>query len=198
MAQSAPVTAPVTVKAPVLDLAGLPDPTMDAAGYNRGLQDRVTKFASDTVTFNAQQAAAAQAPAQHAAALSSRIDALWDKFTTSHPDLADKEDFVQLSAQGLLQEVSNMGGNVEQYIFRDPDRFLSKVAEKAKERLTALGWKPKEAEDDDDEGDDSTGRTAMVSGQHAGQPARNGTQTVGQPINLAAEVLAWQRNAKLI
>lgn len=194
-------TTAFQAQTPVLDLSGLPDPVSDAAAYNRGLQERVQKFAADTMAHSTAQAQAVASTQNQQGAMQKKLDALWDKFQGTYKDLDGMEDFVQLSAKSVIQETVDLGGDANRLIFSDPDRFLAKVAERTRSRLNEIGWKPKGEEDgeeaDDGEADES--RTALVTGQPA---TFRGPATAANPnprLNgLLAELSTWQRNAKIV
>lgn len=129
-----------------VDLSGLPDPSQDPEGYTKALRDRMNKAISTNVqaTINREMSTRDQRAAQQRAA-QERYDRLWAKFNATNPELADATDIVEIVGRAAVNDMINRGLDVDRAIFADEDGFIKDVAGRAKQRLAALGWKPKAA-----------------------------------------------------
>lgn len=167
-----------------IDLSKLPDPTKDAEGFRRGLQDQVAAMVQNNVAANV-------APMRRQQEQAAKLQNLWTKFRTKHADLAEYEDLAESIATRMVQTAVRSGADAEKFIFGvdDGDTFVESVATGLKDRLTKIrgGEQGQDGDDSGEADDDASGDT--VTDQHGRAIPRtlgldNGTnQPAGQRHN---------------
>lgn len=174
---------PAQAAVPEFDLSGLPDPVQDPDGFKKQLGARVSQF-----TASAAQSAAQSVKTQvlTQADREKRLNDLWSNFRERYDDLAEHDDFVELTAGKLIKQAVARGVDAESYIFADPEGFMEQVAKNTRERIAKLRGT------DEEEGDEDPGRTAGIAGGSSpfGAPGRQQQQPAS---NLISELKEAQR-----
>lgn len=166
------ITAPEASK---VDMSGLPSAADDPDGFSKGLNERLGKAISESVgaITTHERAVAAQANER-----SSRTQGLWDEFTELHPELDDYQDYVEVAATRVAKRAQRRGLDLDTYMFKGSDQFLSDVAEEANKIVKPLlekgkgeeGNKGEEGEKGEGEkGEEGADRTGGIFGGLDGQ-----------------------------
>lgn len=107
-----------------VDLKGLPDPMEDKDGYAKALNDRIQ---ANIIARQEYEAAMAEAEEQQYAIVNGRVDGLWQDFQRSNPELAKFPNRIRHMAQDVVEAASQRGINVQEYMFKQPQRFFADV-----------------------------------------------------------------------
>lgn len=143
MAGQTPRREPETQVDDGFDLKSLPDPVEDKDGFIKGVFGAVDRLVQARTEQTAQGLTRQQ-----------QLDRLWNRFMDVHKDLAEFPEIVETAVKEVVQDTANRGVNPERFMLGQTDRFFTKVASTAQEKLARLRAKFGIA-DDDDEGDDS-------------------------------------------
>jgi hypothetical protein len=167
------LSTPEAPQMPKVDLSGLPDIAEDPEGYTKGLNERlgaaIEKGISTMAEHQGKVASAERAQ-------SDRTTGLWDQFTEQYPDLEGQEDFVEVAAGRVARRAQRRGLNVDTYMFRTTDQFLSDVEAETRKIMGPLA--EKEGDEKEGKGDKDThvtpeeiaaSRTGGIFGGTAGQ-----------------------------
>ena len=130
--------------APEFNVDDLPDPVEDRTGFNKALATKVNAFVKDSTEQTA--AAVMQQSNQNQG-----VKDLEQRFLSQHPDLAKKSALFTAVVTQETNKLRNRGLDVRQFVFADPDKFLTTVAAEMKAELGM--------DDSDDDLDDDDTRT---------------------------------------
>jgi hypothetical protein len=129
-APSAPhTTVDPTLKAVQVSMDGLPDPSVDLAGYNSQLQTRIN------AAIQAQTEAVRQ-ESRAATEQNSATEKLWAQFRRNYPEWAEHEGLVDMVATRVANRAVQQGLDGQKYVLGNSDLFLADVA---KELQTQYG-----------------------------------------------------------
>lgn len=174
-----------------VDLSGLPDPTEDPEKYHKALNERINS-AMDAYGNYVQQSR--QSQEQSEATRQERLSALWEDFSESHPELADKEDIVSFAAQNAVKRAQRKGLDVDKYMFVNSEVFFDDVTREVERVKKQFGDDQDTGKDkDQDEDDLDTARTAGIFGgqESGGKPNKGKGQD--KPGSLIEELQAIQK-----
>jgi hypothetical protein len=152
---------------PQVDTSGLPDPITDPEGFNKGLNDRISR-AVETAQRNVSIEQSNQQSIQQ------RADALWEDFSEKYPWLKDKQDLVEFVAGKVAQRAQGKGLDLSRYMFVTPDLFFGDVIK----GLGDLGVTQPSDEDPDGASGD-TPATAQGAPQRPAQGSEPPDRTAG-------------------
>lgn len=175
-----------------LDFKDLPDPVENREDFNRVLGERVSKFVNE---HTAATTAAITSQSQTQAGLTD----LENRFTRDHKDLAGKPGLFQAIVTQEVNKIKNRGLNPQQFIFADPDKFVSTVAKTMRDELGI-------EEGDGDEEDEAklktsgrkTSRTQGVKGASMPKLKKGGKDASKKPLSLVKEIKKQQHAMGLI
>lgn len=177
-----------------LDFKDLPDPVENRDDFNRELGTRVSKFVNDQSTA---MSVAVTSQNQTQAGLQD----LENRFTRDHAELAKKPALFQATVTQEVAKIKNRGLNPQTFIFADPDKFLSLVAQNMKDEL---GIEDEDEEDDDGDnvvklkGSKKTSRTKGVKSGSMPILKKSGKDTGKKPLSMVKEIKKSQHAMGLI
>ena len=185
---------PVTPAKPLstaLDFKDLPDPVENREDFNRVLGERVSKFVNEHTVATT---AAITNQNQTQAGL---VD-LENRFTRDHKDLAGKPGLFQAIVTQEVAKLKNRGLDVQQFIFADPDKFVTLVAKNMRDEVGI--------EESDDEEEEAklktsgrkTSRTQGVKGASMPKLKKSGKDVGKKPLSLVKEIKKQQHAMGLI
>lgn len=144
-----------------ISLAGLPDPSDDLDGYQKGLSERISKAVEAGVNSRIAAYEGAQRMQQDERG---KRDRLWSEFQEKYEDLADYEDHIEIAANKVARRAAQRGLDVQRYMFVTTDKFLEDVAAETRKLVGPLLEKEEGAEGagEGDNDEHPEGRTAGI------------------------------------
>jgi hypothetical protein len=162
---------------------GLPDPTLDPAGYANAVLQRVNTQQQQQQQYQASQQ-------QVGAQREQQLNSLWEDFADQYGDIAEDTKGVEFAVRQVRENAQRRRIDIDRYMFSTPDRFIRDVAN---EYESIFGNREPEEEprgpgrprkvarkqlEDDNGGDD--GRTGGIFGGSGGENApQSGRQQTG-------------------
>lgn len=161
----------------------MPDPVTDPDGYRQWLGSTIATSVGTAINAYAQQQYQAQTAEQQA-------DALWDRFSSQHADVAKHPELVQVAVSQLRSDLVAKGVDVKRYMQVQGDKFLADVAARVKTDYAPMFQGTIEG---GPAGSQPVSRTAGVFGGAeggGGVPAAGGAAAPG---SMASELQAMQK-----
>lgn len=170
---------PQTPSAPEpINYDNLPDPTLEPVLYAKEITARLTKYNSDLLAYEREQARTQQEQ-------SSRFDDLWTDFNRKYEDYAKDEDLVELAAFKVAKRMRDKGVDVQRYMIAERDKYFQDIVKEI-DRIVPKGQ--------NDDGDD--GRTAgIISGTDGGASRSSAGRGGAQVPDMLADLREMQRKS---
>lgn len=138
LAAPAPATPAVITAVPNTGLptADLPDPVEDPKGHAIALNKLIADGVASQMT---QFRADADKRTADDTTRTNQVNSLWERFSESHPELAEHRSLVSVAAQEVVDTARAKGIDGERFMFgAGSERFLEEVAENVTASIEAI------------------------------------------------------------